>query len=81
VSFFAGVSELDFRITTSLSFVSSLVWQAILVYAGYSLGAHWESVGQYLRTYTVAITVITIVVIVIAGGRFAFMKWKVKRRG
>lgn len=55
VSFFAGISELDFMKTTLLSFVSSLLWYAILVYAGYSLGQHWEQIGEMLKSYSLAV--------------------------
>ena len=52
VSLFAGMAELDLFTTTILSFVSSLAWYGLLVYAGYSLGDHWQSVGLYLLTYS-----------------------------
>ena len=56
VSFFAGISELNFPGTTILSFVSSLLWYSILVYLGNSLGNNWEKIGEYLATYSYAIT-------------------------
>ncbi|MBA4311320.1 MAG: hypothetical protein C0417_01700 [Chlorobiaceae bacterium] len=62
VSFFAGVSELDFKRTTLLSLISSVLWYAILVYAGYSLGQHWEQVGNLLKTYTIGVTIAIILI-------------------
>ncbi|MBI1807538.1 MAG: DedA family protein [Ignavibacteria bacterium] len=56
VSFFAGISELDFVKTSILSCVSSLFWYGILVYTGYSLGEHWEAVASYLKSYSEVMT-------------------------
>ena len=74
VSFFAGISELDFKITTLLSFVSSSLWYGILIYAGYSLGQHWERIGWYLKTYSIAITVLVTVIAAVALFRYMFKK-------
>ena len=63
ISFVAGMSNLAFGRTIALSAVSALVWNAILVYAGYSLGSHWEDIGSYLRTYSTIVTIIVILVI------------------
>ena len=63
ISLFAGMSKLDLVRTSVLSFVSSLLWNSILVYAGYSLGNHWEAVRFYLATYTRVITGAIIVVV------------------
>lgn len=56
VAFFAGMSRLDLFWTTVLSFISSFAWNLILVYGGYSLGQHWETVGMYLATYSKIVT-------------------------
>jgi membrane protein DedA with SNARE-associated domain len=76
VSFFAGISELDFRITTILSFVSSSLWYGILIYAGYSLGQHWERIGLYLKTYSIAITILVTIFAVAILLRYMFKKKK-----
>ena len=65
VSFFAGMSNLRLAQTTLLSFFSSLAWYGILVYAGYSLGAHWERVGWYLSTYGQVVTAVIILILLI----------------
>jgi membrane protein DedA with SNARE-associated domain len=65
VSFFAGMSELDLRKTTALSFVSSLCWNIILVSAGYSLGRNWQSISGYLTVYTRIVTGILILILLI----------------
>jgi membrane protein DedA with SNARE-associated domain len=78
VSFFAGMSELDFKRTTILSLVSSLMWYAILVYAGYSLGQHWEQVSSLLKTYSLAVTIVVLFFATIATSRYYYLKKRAK---
>jgi len=72
VSFFAGLSELNLLKTTLLSFLSALVWNAILVSAGWYLGRHWERIGFYLNTYSQIVTGIIILVVLILVARYFF---------
>jgi len=78
VSFVAGISELNFTMTTVLSFVSSLLWYSILVYIGNSLGHNWEKIGEYFTTYSYAITGIFIVIALIVIIRFLIVKKRSK---
>ena len=72
VSFFAGLSELNLPKTTLLSFLSALVWNAILVGAGWYLGRHWERIGFYLNTYSQIVTAIIVLVVLIFVARYFF---------
>ncbi|MBI4811186.1 MAG: DedA family protein [Ignavibacteriales bacterium] len=74
VSFFAGVSELDFKKTAILSFISSMLWYALLVYAGYSLGNHWNQVGDYLKSYSLVVTVLFIIAVLLMLARYIYKK-------
>lgn len=74
VSFFAGVSKLDTVKTTTLSFVSALVWNSILVYAGTSLGKNWQVVGLYLSTYSQVVTATVIVVVLFFILRYFYLR-------
>lgn len=65
VSFFAGMSELKLFKTTVLSFLSALVWNSILVAAGFYLGKNWERVGFYLSTYSQVVTAIIVLAIIV----------------
>lgn len=76
VSLFAGLSQLDFRMTTILSFVSSLAWYTILVFSGYSLGRHWQKVGGYIETYSMIFSIVVTAIIIVALGLYLW-----KRRG
>jgi membrane protein DedA with SNARE-associated domain len=70
VSFFAGMSDIRFGVTVFLSAVSSLLWYGILIYAGYSLGIHWNHFTKYLESYSEVVTGAIIVALVIWFFRF-----------
>jgi len=65
VSIFAGFAKIGWLKVTVLAFVSSLVWNTILISAGYYAGNNWKSVEGGLRNYSVIITIIIITVILI----------------
>ena len=81
VSFFAGMAELNLLRTTVLSFISALVWNAILVTAGYYLGQNWERIGFYLSTYSQVVTGILIIVALVWLGRVLFKNNEQKSDG
>lgn len=74
VSFFAGISDLDFVKTSLLSLVSSLFWYGILVYTGYSLGEHWETVASYLKSYSEVMTGIMLLAGIVLAIRYYLRK-------
>jgi membrane protein DedA with SNARE-associated domain len=65
VGFFAGMAEVKFIPTAILCFVSALIWNWILIYAGTLVGANWKSIGGYISTYSQIVTVILVTVIVV----------------
>lgn len=65
VSFFAGMSELPLTATTILSFVSALVWNLLLLFAGKELGENWQVIGSYLATYSKVVTLILVLMLVL----------------
>lgn len=75
VGFFAGMSEVRFVPTALLCFVSALLWNGLLVYAGTLLGENWETIGFYLSTYSQIVTVL-----LITGAVVLLVLWK-KRKG
>lgn len=74
VSFFAGMSDLNLIKTTTLSFVSALAWNAILVFAGYNVGQNWQKIGFYLNTYSHVATAVVVVVILIFVIRYFYSR-------
>jgi membrane protein DedA with SNARE-associated domain len=64
VSFAAGISHMPLLRFTVFSFLGSLPFTAVLVFAGVQLGANWETIGGILKQFEYAIlAVIGIVVL------------------
>ena len=77
ISFAAGLMHLHLPSTLSLSSISSLVWNILLLYFGISLGANWKSIGIYLSIYGQIITgIILFVLIVLIVRKLFFSKNK-----
>jgi membrane protein DedA with SNARE-associated domain len=72
VSFFTGMSELSLWRTTILSFLSSLIWNYLLLFAGKELGKNWREISFYLETYGKVVTVILIVAFLVFIGRYYY---------
>ncbi len=52
ISFFAGLSELEFKKTAILAAISAFVWNAIIIYLGVIFGNNIEVIDRYLSTYS-----------------------------
>jgi len=76
VSFFAGMSELKLGTTALLSFFSALVWNAILITAGFYLGQNWERIGFYIMTYSRIVTLIAVAFALVLVARYLWKKRK-----
>jgi membrane protein DedA with SNARE-associated domain len=79
VSFFAGMSELSISKTTALSFVSALVWNAILLESGRVLGDNWSHIAVYLETYSKAVTSIIVLALLAVIGHVVYRGRRSKR--
>jgi membrane protein DedA with SNARE-associated domain len=77
ISFFAGMSRLNFTKTSILSAISSAIWNAILLGAGWSLGSNWKIIGEYLALYGKTLTGVAVVALVIGS---AFFWWNKKHK-
>ena len=76
ISFFAGMSRLNVNKTTVLSFLSSAVWNLLLIYLGITFGENIETIDSYLGTYSTIIYVGTGLVILFFVIRFIINKRK-----
>jgi membrane protein DedA with SNARE-associated domain len=63
VSFAAGISHMNLAKFTLFSFLGSLPWTALLVFAGVQLGANWETVGAWLKRFEYAIVAVLVVIV------------------
>ncbi len=75
VSFFAGMSRMNFVPTTLLCAASATVWNILLLWLGKSLGGNWRTAGNYLATYSTAVTILLVTIAVIF-----LLRWLLRRR-
>jgi membrane protein DedA with SNARE-associated domain len=80
ISFCAGIAEMHFGITIILSALSALLWNSILVYLGYTLGDNWQTIGDYLSTYSRIVTII-ITAAILLWALVAWLRWRRNRNG
>ena len=76
VSVFAGVSKMNFAMTTLLCAVSAAVWNFLLLYLGKSFGKNWRNVMEYLSVYGEIITVLIVILLLILGWKYFRQKRK-----
>jgi membrane protein DedA with SNARE-associated domain len=65
ISLPAGFTHMALGPFVLLTFVGSLIWCAILAYAGQKLGQHWTDVGGWLHKYEYVVIAAIIVLIVL----------------
>ena len=65
ISLPAGIAKMDFKKFTFYSFVGSVPWNMMLAYAGYLLGAEWESIKGYYREFEIILAVVGGVAVVV----------------
>ena len=62
VSFAAGISHMPLARFTIFTFLGSLPFTTVLVFAGVQLGANWEAVGGVLKRFEYAVLAVLAVV-------------------
>ena len=70
ISIPAGVTRMPLVAFSLLTLVGSLIWNTILIYAGFALGENWDRVEGWVGTLS---TIVIIVVVV-------FLAWWITRR-
>lgn len=76
VALMAGISHLDWRYTVMNSLISSLLWNFILIYLGWSIKDNWQIVGSYLSTYG---EIVTIGIVIAVFLRISYKYWVRKK--
>ncbi len=51
ISFFAGAANLATIKSTVLAGISALIWNLIIIYAGFSLGKNWKTAVNFIELY------------------------------
>ncbi len=75
ISVLAGMSNLRTLKSTTACTISALVWNAVILYAGMSLGSNWRSVESIMSTYSQVIGGLTAVVVLVI-----LVRWFLRRR-
>ena len=78
ISFFAGLSELNFKKTFLFALISSSVWNLLIISLGVLFGNNVALVDQYLKTYSNIVLIVTVVIIVLLAVRYFLQKRKQK---
>jgi len=76
ISLFAGIFKLRGYKVLLLATLSALIWNGLLMYAGYVLGVNWENIISVVSQYNKIVILITI--IVIAG--FLIYRFLIKKK-
>ena len=75
ISFFAGMSKLDFTLTTILCGLSALIWNSLIIVAGWQLGDNWEQAVEILGRYGTVVSILLGVLVV-----YLIVRWWMRRR-
>ena len=64
ISLFSGMVGLTWLKVLVLSLLSALIWNGMLMYAGYMLGVNWENITSIVSQYNKIVIAITIIVLI-----------------
>ena len=76
ISFFAGLSELEIARTALYASISSLVWNAVIIFLGIEFGRNVDKVDRLLSTYSNIVLIIIALVILFYLLRFMLRRKK-----
>jgi membrane protein DedA with SNARE-associated domain len=75
ISLFAGIFKLNRYFVLVLALISALIWNGLLMFAGYILGSNWHDIIGTISRYNTIVIVITLFLI----GIFVVYKFYFKR--
>jgi len=67
ISLVAGIAEYDWRVVTGLGFVSCVLWNGVLIYAGSRVGENWKKVMEWVRQYNLLVFFLLGIILAIWG--------------
>ena len=74
ISLFSGFFHLKWYLVLILATVSAMIWNGLLIYGGYLLGAKWELIKNIIGSYNQIVIIFTVL---LAG---ALLIWRAKRK-
>lgn len=76
VAIVAGMVEMNFVLFTFTFACGTIIWNALLIYGGYSLGDNWEIILGYLKIYNIAVMGIIVALVLFFAIRIFIKKRK-----
>lgn len=73
ISILAGITKTNIPATVLSSFISSILWNTILLSFGWIVHENWQIIGHYLNVYG---WFILILLIVLAAARYAYRRYQ-----
>jgi len=58
ISLVAGIAKYDWHVVLGLGFVSCILWNGAIIYAGSSLGENWKLVIAWMKRFNIAVFII-----------------------
>lgn len=65
ISFCTGIAGMNLLYTSILSALSALLWNSILVFTGAAVGENWRDIGEYLSTYSLIVSFVIAIAILV----------------
>jgi membrane protein DedA with SNARE-associated domain len=76
ISFFAGITNLNFKKSIILSTISSLAWNILLLYLGLQFGQNWEKANKFINDYSLFVSIFLSLIALFFIIRFFYNKRK-----
>ena len=74
ISFFAGLSELNFKKTFLYALTSSVIWNLLIISLGVMFGNNVALVDEHLKTYSNIVLIVTLIVIALLIAKYLLQK-------
>jgi len=65
VSLPAGITKMNFFSFSLYTLIGTIIWNTILVYLGIVLGNNWIMISKYIKQYTLIISIIFLIILII----------------
>ncbi|MCB0282100.1 MAG: DedA family protein [Calditrichae bacterium] len=63
ISLFAGIFKLNWMAVLGLATLSAMIWNGLLMWAGYALGVNWHKIIAVINNYNKYMIIITLLVV------------------
>jgi len=65
IALFAGFFHLEWYKVILFGLISALVWNGLLIYAGYLLGANWDMITEIISRYNEIVIVLMVIAVIV----------------